>query len=238
VRGVHTIVSRQASFLLLLAAFVSTAAALDAQSFVGVTAATGSTTLNGDRLQRAVVSGRASFAARLVGGLDVGDGVYLVAMPGWATRGGNVERHEAPPALGVSYSELAIQYVSLPIGLRVRARNEHIYVTSMIDLARVTSATLSTIALTPFALPDVTPETEDVLQNLNPWDVSIVLTAGALIPIGGPRLSVEIGWGQSLLNVTKEDFLPVDWALPPRFKFSGFSLRLGVQHDLGGGADR
>ena len=231
--------SRPVSLLLVLAAVVSTATHLEAQSFVGVTAATGSSTLNGDRLQRAVVSGRATFGARLVGGLDVGDGVYLVVMPGWVTRGGNVELHEAPPAMGVSYSELAIQYVSLPIGLRVRARNEHIYVTSMIDFARVTSATLSTIALTPFALPDVTPETEeDVLGNLNPWDVSVVLTAGALIPIGGPRLSVEIGWGQSLLNATKEGFLPVDWSLPPRFKFSGFSLRLGVQHDLGGGSDR
>ena len=76
---------------------------------------------------------------------------------------------------------------------------------------------------------------QDVLENLNPWDLSIGLAIGALIPIGRPTLTVELGWGQSLRNVTKSGFLPVDWDLPPRFKFSGLALIAGVQFDVGVG---
>jgi hypothetical protein len=76
-----------------------------------------------------------------------------------------------------------------------------------------------------------------VLANLNPWDIIAALALGVLIPIGKPTLTLELGWGQSLLNATKNNLLPVEWDLPPRFKFSGFGVSAGVQFDLGRAAD-
>ena len=231
-------VSRTVRVLLTLSALFAAPPGAEAQSFIGVTGAKGSATIEGDALRRGEVLGRGTLGFRAVGGLDVGDGVYLVVMPGWVTRGASIRVAQPPPERGVIRSELAIDYVSVPVGLRVRARNEHIYVTSVVDFGRVVSATLSTVTPTPFGVPDQSPESEqDVLENLKAWDVSVGLSAGALIPVGGPSVSIEVAWGQSLLNATRSDFLPVDWSLPPRFKFAGFSLLLGIQYELGSGGD-
>jgi hypothetical protein len=205
------------------------------QSYLGLSLSTGWTSLEGDSPPGGAFLGRGSFGARLRAGLEVSDGVFLVAMPGYVNRGTHAEFRVPGSGSATASSELSIDYVTIPIGLRVRARNERLFVTSVLDFGRVLRATLRSRVPQPLGLdPGATPETgQDVLENLNPWDVSVGLTVGALIPVGGPKLSVELGWGQSLLNVTKSGFLPVDWNLPPRFKFSGFRLSAGVQFDLG-----
>ena len=228
-------------FLVALAAvlllFGSSARTAHAQSFLGFSFTQSSITLSGDPPPNGVFRGRTSYAIRAGGGLEIGDGIHLTLFPGWASRGSASEfRVEGPAASAATgFSELSIDYITLPIGLRVLSRSNRIYVSSVVDVGHLTSASYSTLTPTPFLPdePEAVPVEQDVLANLNPWDVSIALAVGARIPLGRPMLSIEVGWGQSLINVTNNDFLPVDWTLPPRFKFSGFGLSAGLEFDLG-----
>jgi hypothetical protein len=121
----------------------------------------------------------------------------------------------------------------LPLGLRVQSSRARIYVTSLVELGYLVDASFSTLGLTPFSV-EPAPLPQDVLGNLNPWDVSMSLAVGVRVPLGRQVISMEVGWGQSLVNVTKPGFQPVDWSLPQRFKFSGFGLSAGVEFPLGG----
>jgi hypothetical protein len=212
-----------------------------AQSFLGLTLAGSSTTINGDPPPNGVFRGRAGFTVRATGGLEVGEGVFLMAQPGYARRGTDVAFAVPGPGVGEGLSELSVGYVSIPIGLRVRSLTSRIYITSSVDFGYVVDATLATVISAPAPLPGGDEPAlgveEDVLANLNPWDISAGLALGVLIPIGKPTLTLELGWGQSLLNATKNNLLPVEWDLPPRFKFSGFGVSAGVQFDLGRAAD-
>jgi hypothetical protein len=228
-------------FLLTLAAvlllFGSSSRTAHAQSFLGFSFTQSSVTLSGDPPPNGVFRGRTSYAVRVGGGLEIADGIHLTALPGWASRGTDVEFRVSGLGAGIAFSELAIDYVTLPIGLRVLSRSNRIFVSSIIDVGYLTSATYSTVTPSPFLVgqPETTPTEQDVLANLNPWDVSVALAVGVRIPVGRPALAIEFGWGQSLINVTNNDFLPVDWTLPPRFKFSGFGLSAGLEFDLGDG---
>jgi len=203
-----------------------------AQSYVGISVTRSSVTLNGDVPPNGVFISRPSSAFRVRGGLEVADGVHLVAYPGVARRNSGGEFRAAGGA--TAFSDLAITYVTLPLGLRVESSNDRIYVTSLVDFGYLVDASLSTVNVSPFSEEPVPPVEEDVLGNLNPWDVTMELAVGVRVPVGRQTISIEVGWGQSLVNVTKRGFLPVDWSLPQRFKFSGFGLSAGVEFPLGG----
>ena len=209
-----------------------TSSSASAQSYVGVSVTRSSITLAGDVPPNGVFISRPSYAFRVQGGLEVADGVHLVAYPGVSRRNSGAEFRSAGGA--AAFSELAISYVTLPLGLRVESSNDRIYVTSLVDLGYLVDASLSTLSVSPFSEEPAPPVEEDVLGNLNTWDVTMALAVGVRVPVGRQTISMEVGWGQSLVNVTKRGFLPVDWRLPQRFKFSGFGLSAGVEFPLGG----
>jgi hypothetical protein len=179
--------------------------------------------LTGDRPAGASYtrSGGASFRGLL--GVPVADGIFLTVQPGFASRGTGVAyavRGESEPRDSL---DLAIAYVSVAVGVRVVPSNGRFFVTSSLDLGYLIGAEF-----------DDASGPVEVEESLHELDVGVGLAVGARMSVGRPDLAFEVGYGQSLRNLTDESRQAPEWDFPPRFKMRGFHFSAGVQIVVGG----
>ena len=65
-------------------------------------------------------------------------------------------------------------------------------------------------------------------------DLAAVFGVGAEFPVGRYRLNGELRYRQGLVNLARESLSSRLDALPPRFRFAGFQLQVGLMLPLGG----
>jgi hypothetical protein len=116
-----------------------------------------------------------------------------------------------------------LAYVTLPVLAKVQALHGRTYVTGGVDVGMLLDATLSGRG------PD-----EDIKTVLNDVDVAALFGFGVVFPLGAPRLTLELRYTQSLLNLSAGGTEPSGAALPDRFRASGFQLLAGMLVRLGG----
>ncbi len=73
----------------------------------------------------------------------------------------------------------------------------------------------------------------DVSSIIQDIDISMDFAFGVKIPIGGPLVTIEARYAQSLLNVADIDLGDEDFSIPVRFRSSGFQLLAGLIFPLG-----
>jgi hypothetical protein len=56
-----------------------------------------------------------------------------------------------------------------------------------------------------------------------------------MLPIGRPRLTIELRYSQSIINAASSEQDPEVYSLPPRFRWAGLQLFAGFLYPLGGG---
>jgi hypothetical protein len=117
-------------------------------------------------------------------------------------------------------NDLSMDYISVPVLVKIESGNGVTYVTGGLDLAFLMDASLTT--------PNDERDVKDLLQDI---DLSMVFGFGAKIPLGTPLLTLEFRYAQSLLNVADMQVGQED--LPVRFRSSGFQLLAGLIFPLG-----
>ena len=179
--------------------------------------------LSGDAPPRATYKGRTGFAAGLVGELRLTEDVWLSLQPMYLQRGTNIS--VAPPRGGVERDtlDLRLDYVTLPVLLKVVALHGKTYVSGGVDVGVLTKATLS----------DANEEA-DAKELFNDIDVSADFAFGLMLPIGSPLLTFEIRYAQSILNVAKPEESSEEGTLPARFRSTGFQFYSGILIPFGG----
>jgi hypothetical protein len=226
--GRSTLVSRPvrcALVLLVLLASVETAFAppAEGQLLLGVRVGGGSSALTGDRPENATYTGRTAFSIRGLVGAGIADGLFLTVEPGVGGGGTGVAyvvRGQDEPRDSI---DVSLQYVSMPLGLRVGTGGGRFYATSALNLAYLVSAEI-----------DDGSGPTDVLDSVNRFDVGVGFAVGTRIGLGRPRLTVELRYTQSVRNLTDDNYVPPGWDFAPRFKSRGFGIIGGLEFEVGG----
>jgi hypothetical protein len=117
-------------------------------------------------------------------------------------------------------SRLALDYVSMPILLKVASRSGRIYTLSGVDLAFLVDATLK-----QDGAPDV-----DLQSQLLSTDVAVNFAVGGMVRRSNPAAGVEVRYTQSLYNLGENI---QETSIPVRFRSSGFHFLVNLTWQLG-----
>lgn len=193
-----------------------------AQVSVGAVLGVSRTGLSGDKPDNTSFSTRTGPIAGLVLEIPVAKDVAIVFQPGYRQSGTNIGFQVPAQEEPVDSLSARLDYFSLPILLKVITNGGRWYVTSGVDLGFLTSATLSTVS---------GAQENDIKDTLTDFDLAVIFGVGRMFPVGRPRITAEIRYSQSLLNLAGDS---TGQDLPARFRASGFQLLAGVLLPLGG----
>jgi len=111
-----------------------------------------------------------------------------------------------------------LNYFSLPLLFRVTSTNERFYAIAGVETAYLLSKSLKS-----------KKATEELKQDFSDFNVAVHFGAGIRIPLGYPRLFIEMRYTQGLVNLTDE---PLENNILPRVKTSGFKILAGIEIPL------
>lgn len=179
--------------------------------------------IQGDAPPNAQYSGGFGFMAGITFDLPIAQDVFLSLQPMYARRGTGiayaVEGEEEPR----DSLDVTLNYLSVPLLARVRAAHGRTYVTGGVDVAWLMDATLTGRGAD-----------EDIASVFENLDIAALFGFGVVFPIGTPRLTTELRYSQSLLNLSAGGTAPGGADLPERFRANGFQLLAGLVIPLGG----
>lgn len=190
---------------------------------LGLNVGLNTATIVGDSPPKVTYNYRPGLAAGLVVDFALTDDVRLSLQPMYVQKGANIGIKLPGDTAYRDSLSLQSDYVSLPILFRVLAGNGKTYVAGGIDIAYLLDATITG-----------GQEDEDARDYLQDFDLSADFAFGAMLPIGKPRLTLEIRYTQSIINVAKPEELEGGTTLPVRFRNVGWQFLAGLLLPLGG----
>lgn len=132
--------------------------------------------------------------------------------------------HELPDKREPNYSgQLDLDYVSLPVLLKISSPGGRLYTVSGLDFAILTSATLK-----DEGLDDI-----DVKDQLLSSDLAINFGFGGMVRRDRPQVGLEVRYTQSLLNLGED--VQLESGIPVRFRSGGLQFLVSVGLPVGGG---
>jgi hypothetical protein len=146
--------------------------------------------------------------------------VWLSFQPSYTQEGTRIEYTyyaESDP-IDIDSAHIRLNYFSLPLMLKVTSTNERFYAIGGIETGYLLDKKLTS--------HDVENEFEN---NVSEWNVAAHFGLGMRIPVGLPRIFIELRYTQGLVNLTDE---PMEKSYIPRVKTSGFKLFAGVEFPL------
>jgi len=182
---------------------------------VGIFAGLNSSKLNGDVPDKAKYKSLmgANFGAYF--DLKLSKSIWLSFQPSYSQEGTRifytVQGMEEP----VDSIKVRLNYFALPLFLKVSSTNERWYALAGLEAAMLLNSAVYS--------HDVEQDTDISIVD---WNIAVHFGAGIRIPIGFPRLFVELRYSQGLIDLTDE---PIDKSYIPRVKTSGFKLLAGIE---------
>lgn len=186
-----------------------------AQSYVGVFAGLNSSKLNGDVPDKAKY--KSLMGANMGAYIDIklSNIVWLSLQPSYSQEGTKISYTVAGMEKPVDSISIRLNYFSLPLFLKVSSTNERWYALAGLEAAALLNSSVKSHDIE-----------QDVDLSLVKWNLAMHFGAGIRIPVGWPRLFVELRYSQGLVNLTDE---PVDKSYIPRVKTTGFKLLAGIE---------
>ena len=188
------------------------------QSAFGVFAGLNSGRLAGDMPKNASYKG---LMGANVGGffdLKLSQSLHLSFQPSYSQEGTRIFYKVAKIDEPVDSLKIRLNYFSLPLLLKVRSTNERFYALSGIEAGILADHRISS--------QDTELDTDLSIESFN---IAMHFGAGFNIPLGYPRLFIELRYSQGLVNLTDE---PVEKSYIPRVKTAGFKVFAGIAFPL------
>lgn len=192
------------------------------QPAIGIFGGINQSSLKGDAPEKTSFGGLSGFAAGAVGEFRIANEVLLSIQPMYLQRGTKIAFEIPGEDQPRDSMDARIDYFTVPVLLKVISGNGKTYVTSGLDFGFLSSAKLIDGA-----------QESDIKEFFKSTDIAVVFGFGAMFPIGNPRLSFELRYSQSLLNISSQSGNPEGTSLPTRFRSSGLQLLAGVLLPLG-----
>ena len=178
--------------------------------------------ISGDAPPDAEYNGKTGLIAGLQTEFAIARDVSLSLQPMYVLRGTGVTVADSTAADDERDLELALDYVAVPVVVKISAAGGRTYVAGGLDFAFLSAATLS----------DGDAD-RDVKEAFHDLDVGALLGFGVVFPIGRPRLTVEARYVMGLVNLSGGVEGVETPNLPDRFRSTGMQLTAGILFPLG-----
>lgn len=203
---------------LLISIFLFTSILGFGQSYLGVFGGLNMSKLSGDVPAKGKykTSTGLNFGANL--DIKLSDNMLLSLQPSYSQEGTKISYTLPDSPDPIDSISVSLNYFSLPVLLKITTVNERFYA-----LAGVETGFLLNSSQT---IDDVE---QDINANVKEINLAMHFGVGLRIPIGFPRLFVELRYSQGLLNLTDD---PIVQNTIPRVKTSGMKILVGIEIPL------
>ena len=207
--------SSQLFFLLL---FFLLTTIVSAQPYIGVFGGLNRSKLSGDIPDKA--SFKSLTGANVGAYLDIKITkiIWFSLQPSYTQEGTKITYRVSGKEKPVDSINVRLNYFSLPVLLKVTSTNERFYAICGFEAGYLLDSYISSHDIQ-----------NDIKANVAEWNLAMHFGAGIKIPIGLPRLFIELRYTQGLLNLTDE---PIEESYIPRVKTNGFKLLAGIEIPL------
>jgi hypothetical protein len=188
------------------------------QPYLGIFGGISSSKLTGDSPEKASYKGllSLSFGANL--DLKLARQVYISLQPSFTQEGTKVFYDVPLEYEPVDSIRIRLNYVSFPVLLKAASNNRRFYAIAGVEASYLVSGNLKT-----------GDQKEDVAGHVTGYNLAAVFGAGMRIPLGLPRLVIELRYSQGLVNLTDEFY---QRSYIPRVKTTGFRMNVGLEIPL------
>lgn len=145
-------------------------------------------------------------------------GIYLSFQPSYAQEGTNVSYMVPGKDESVDSIKIRLNYFSLPVLLKVISTNQRFYALAGVETAMLLNSSAT-----------IGGQKGEIDTEISQWNFAMHFGAGIRIPVGIPRLFVEMRYTQGLVNITNEQ---VNNSYIPRVKSSGLKIVAGIEIPL------
>ncbi len=204
--------------IFILLAFLVTSFLVSGQSYVGVFAGLNSSKLNGDAPNKGNFNGLIGANMGAYIDLNLGKGIFLSLQPSYSQEGTKLSYTLPKVEEPVDSITIRLNYFSLPLLLKVTSTNKRFYAIAGVETGLLLDSYVSSH-----------DTKEDIKTDVAEWNVAMHFGAGIKIPVGFPRLFVELRYSQGLVNLTDE---PIEKSYVPRVKTAGFKILFGIEIPL------
>ena len=144
--------------------------------------------------------------------------IMLGLQPSFAQEGTRLQFKVKGVKEPVDSIKVRLNYFAVPVVIKVSSTNQRFYAIGGIEGAYIVGSYLERGG-----------KEEDLKTDISEFNLSVHFGAGIRIPLGFPRLYIEIRYVQGVLNLTDE---PIDKSYIPRIKTNGIKLNLGLEIPL------
>jgi len=202
----------------VLLIFILTTYESNAQPYIGVFGGLNSSKLAGDVPSKAKYEGLMGANVGAYVDIKLAKIVWISLQPSYSQEGTKISYSVRGQIDPVDSVRIRMNYFSLPLLVKVSSTNGRFYALGGIETAFMLSNNISSNG--------ISQETDIEISDIN---IAIHFGAGIRIPIGLPRLFVELRYTQGLIDLTDE---PVDKSYIPRVKTVGFKVLAGIEIPL------
>lgn len=207
---------------IILFSILSFPAILKSQVKIGLTTGLNMTSLSGDAPSNAGYSKDMGLVLGLSGEFNIYKDLKINLQPRYVQKNGIIF-YEFPNEDPVDSFETKLDYVSLPIILKIPALTNNTFFNGGVDLGYLSKASIKRIT---------GDETEaDIKESLNEFEVSVLFGFGISFNIfKNFSLEAEARYTQTVSNLAKKSSLIYGDALPERFRSSGFQFLSNIYY--------
>ncbi len=204
--------------LYILLLFMLSPFLMSGQSYVGVFGGINSSKLAGDNPINANYKSLIGVNTGAYIDIKLSKIIWLSIQPSYSQEGTKISYSVKGQEKPVDSIHIRLNYVSLPLFLKVSSTNGRFYALGGFETGYLLDSHASS--------NDVK---QDIGTKVAEWNIAMHFGAGIRIPIGYPRLFVELRYTQGLINLTDE---PTDQGYIPRVKTTGFKILAGIEIPL------
>jgi hypothetical protein len=198
--------------------FILAGLGASSQPYLGIFGGVSNGKLMGDSPDKAKYKSLIGFNFGANFDVKVSKSMYLSFQPSYSQEGTRVFYTLPRVKKPVDSLKLRLNYVSLPVLLKVTSTNQRFYALGGIEGAILVSDSFQRGG-----------KEETLKEDLLDWNLVIHFGAGMRIPLGFPRLFVELRYTQGLANLTDQ---PEGDSFIPRVKTTGFKIIVGLEIPL------
>jgi hypothetical protein len=215
------------SFLFLLGAVVNAQTESESdiinQPMIGITGGLTLNSFSGDAPKNFGYSGTAKFTFGLNGEIPIGKGIKIGLQPRYLQSGTKLV-YDAGKDVYIDSLQADLNYISVPVFIKVLAFNNVTYFTSGVDLGFLMKANMKTIQ------NDTTPD-KDISSSIQKFNLQVFFGAGVRFRIGLPELNIEARYSVGFTNAYNGENATVT-SFPARFTLGGFQLLANINFPL------
>ena len=204
--------------IFILLAFWVTSFLVSGQSYVGIFGGLNSSKLNGDAPKKGKFNGLMGANVGAYIDLKLGKSIFISLQPSYSQEGTKISYTVPKLDEPVDSITIRLNYFSLPLLLKVTSTNKRFYALAGVETGLLLDSYISSH-----------DTKEDIKTDVAKWNVAMHFGAGIKIPVGFPRLFVELRYTQGLINLTDE---PIERSYVPRVKTAGFKILFGIEIPL------